>query len=112
MNVYGWRLSLFFALGLHASVVPAQEIVIPDTRELQSMSIEEYETYREQLRIRMESAPAAAPVPAQEPAAAPPPDRAEKRGGGYGQGYGTRHGQNSMSGRQGGFGRGGGGRRR
>jgi len=109
-------LSIPFALwlGLNVCAVQAQELVIPDQQRLQSMSIEEYEAYREQMRIRMEGTASPERAADFEP---PAPERGqmEKRdsGSGYGRGYGTRDGQGSMQGRQGGsYGRGGGGGRR
>lgn len=105
-------------LGLNASAVQAQELVIPDQQRLQSMSIEEYEAYREQMRSRMEGTASPEHDAVYDPAAPEPgrpePAQMEKRdsGSGYGRGYGTRGGQGGMQGRQGGgYGRGGGGGR-
>lgn len=110
MKASGLTTLLALWLGLSASAALAQEIAIPDTQQLQTMSIEEYETYREQMRSRMEDASPTERDPEPEPH-----KQAEKRntGSGYGQGYGTRNGQGGMQGRQGsGYGRGGGGGRR
>jgi hypothetical protein len=113
MNATGSTVALALWLGLNAPAAWAQELAIPDAQQLQSMSIEEYEAYREQMRSRMEGAPAAAREPAPEPAAQEhEPAKKRNMDGGYGQGYGTRNGQSGMQGRQGGYGRGGGGRRR
>lgn len=113
MNASRLTFPLALWLGLNVSGTLAQELEIPDSRQLQTMSIEEYETYRERMRSRMESVPAAEHEP--EPkSAVPEREQAERRniGDGYGRGYGTRNAQGSMQGRQGGgYGRGGGRRR-
>lgn len=110
MNTSGLTVALALWLGLYASVAWAQEIRIPDPQQLQSMSVEEYETYREKMRNQMESNSPTERDPASEPIFTER-ERTEKRGtrSGYGQGYGTRNGQDGMQGRQGGYGRGGGG---
>ena len=110
MNTSGLTVALALWLGLNASGAWAQELAIPDPQQLQSMSVEEYEAYREQMRSRMEGDSPAERDPASEPVI-PEHERTEKRDtrGGYGQGYGTRNGQDGMQGRQGGYGRGGGG---
>jgi hypothetical protein len=119
MHALAFTIPFALWLGLSACAVQAQELVIPDQQRLQSMSIEEYETYREQLQTRMENTVSPERAAAFEPAAPergqPEPAQVEKRdsGSGYGRGYGTRDGQSGMQGRQGGgYGRGGGGGRR
>ncbi|HUW25234.1 MAG TPA: hypothetical protein VMW07_01770 [Gallionella sp.] len=106
-------------LGLNACAVQAQELVTPDQPQLQPMSVEEYEAYREQLQNRMKNTASPERAAVSEPVAPerrqPEPAQVEKRdsGSGYGRGYGTRDGQSGMQGRQGGgYGRGGGGGRR
>ena len=114
MKASGYYISLALWLGLNAPGAWAQELAIPDPQQLQSMSIEEYEAYREQMRSRMEGDSQAERDPASGPAM-PEREHTEKRSiyGGYGQGYETRNRQGGMQGRQGGYGRGsGGGRRR
>lgn len=113
MNATGWAVALALWLGLNASAAWAQELEIPGAQQLQSMSVEEYEAYREQMRSRMEGDAPERREPAPEPVAQER-EQAKKRNmdGGYGQGYGARNGQSGMQGRQGGYGRGGAGRRR
>lgn len=103
MNTSGLTVALALWLGLIASGAWAQELTIPDPQQLQSMSVEEYEAYRRQMRSRMEGDSPVERDPASEPVI-PKRERAEKRNtrSGYGQGYGTRNGQDGMQGRQGG----------
>lgn len=113
MKASGLTISLALWLGLNAPGAWAQELAIPDPQQLQSMSIEEYEAYRERMRSRMEGIPAAEHEP-ESGSAVPGREQAERRniGDGYGRGYGTRNAQGSTQGRQGGgYGRGGGRRR-
>lgn len=113
MNATGSTVALALWLGLNAPAAWAQELAIPDAQQLQSMSIEEYEAYREQMRSRMEGDAPERREPAPEPVVQErEPATKRSMGGGYGQGYGARNGQSGMQGRQGGYGRGGGGRRR
>ncbi|MDP2783553.1 MAG: hypothetical protein Q8O38_02995 [Sulfurimicrobium sp.] len=108
MNASGFLAPLALGLGLSASVAAAQELVIPDRQRLQSMSHEEYGTYREQMRNRMEGLSQAERDLVRE-SGANGREQMEKRdaGSGYGQGYGARNGQDAGQGGRPGVGSGG-----
>lgn len=109
------NLVVLLVSGLLALAASAQGLVIPDRQLLQSMSREEYDVYREQMRSRTEELSTAERNLMREPGV---DDRKQtvKPGGGYGQGYGSRPGQGEEQGGMGGHGgygrSGGGGRRR
>lgn len=84
---------------LSISTTVAQEFTIPDLEHLRSMSHEEYDAYREQMRDRMDGL-----SPAERDLMHPPSnmerEQTEKRGANssYGQGYVSRNRQNTVRG--------------
>lgn len=86
-------------LALSISTAVAQEFTIPDREQLQSMSHEEYDAYREQMRDRMDGL-----SPAERdlirPSGTSEREQTEKRGANssYGQGYISRNRQNTVRG--------------
>lgn len=85
---------LILALSISAAV--AQELAIPERERLQSMSHEEYDAYRKQMRERMDGWH----LTERRPSVTHEGGQMEERGANssYGQGYLTRQGQNTLRG--------------
>lgn len=86
-----FTLTLAIFTGVLAPVAMAQDFTPPDREHRQGMSYEEYSSYREQMRIRMEKMTPEERRLARE-TMPPPSDQTErpKHNSAYGQGFHTR----------------------
>ncbi len=86
-------------LGLSIATAAAQEFAVPGRERLRSMSYEEYDIYREQMRDRMNGFSPEERDQMRE-SGTNGREQMEKRGTGssYGQGYFSRNGQNTVRG--------------
>lgn len=89
-------------LGLSIATAAAQEFAIPDRERLRSMSYEEYDIYREQMRNRMDGFSPEERDQMRESGTSGR-EQMEKRGAGssYGQGYFSRNERNTVRGASG-----------
>jgi hypothetical protein len=86
-------------LGLSIATAAAQEFAVPDMERLRSMSHEEYDTYREQMRNRVDGFSPEERDQMRESGTSGR-EQMEKRGAGssYGQGYFSRNERNTVRG--------------